>query len=114
MADWSCRRVLITGAGGFIGANLVRTLLEHGAEVHVLVRASTSTWRLDDVLNRVTLHRSDLTDREAVRAAFAGARPQVVVNLAVQGVRLHQRNDPQIIVPNVSGMLSVLEAAAEA
>ncbi|HUF46184.1 MAG TPA: SDR family NAD(P)-dependent oxidoreductase, partial [Vicinamibacterales bacterium] len=74
--------VLITGAAGFVGANLTRRLVERGATVHVLARPSTSLWRLDDVRAQVTVHVADLTDREAVARAVAAADPAVVFHLA--------------------------------
>jgi nucleoside-diphosphate-sugar epimerase len=75
-------RVLVTGATGFIGANIVRALLNQGSEVHVIVRPSSATWRLNDVLVHVETHVASLTDAKALYTAFAGARPAVVLHLA--------------------------------
>lgn len=68
-------RVLVTGATGFIGANVVRALLGAGSDVHVTLRPSSSTWRLDEVLPRVQMHLASLTDPGALDRAFASARP---------------------------------------
>jgi nucleoside-diphosphate-sugar epimerase len=59
------RRVLVTGAGGFIGRHLVTRLTAEHAEVTALTR-----------------DRCDLTDPVAVRSAVAAARPEVVLHLA--------------------------------
>ena len=75
-------RVLVTGASGFIGANLVRSLLAGGAEVHALLRPASAPWRLDGVLGRVRVHSAALTDRGALERAFTEARPAVVFHLA--------------------------------
>jgi nucleoside-diphosphate-sugar epimerase len=75
-------RVLVTGATGFIGANIVRALLDCGSEVHVTVRPSSATWRLGDVLAHVETHVASLTDAHALYSAFARARPAVVLHLA--------------------------------
>ncbi|MGB1061157.1 MAG: GDP-mannose 4,6-dehydratase, partial [Ketobacter sp.] len=42
-------RYLITGGTGFIGSNLVRSLVVQGKEVHLLVRPGSSLWRIDDI-----------------------------------------------------------------
>ena len=47
------KKVLVTGAGGFIGANLVRALLARGDEVHVLSRPESSHWRLTQVKEKL-------------------------------------------------------------
>ena len=40
------KNVLVTGATGFIGANLVRQLLDIGSQVHVLTRKESDKWRI--------------------------------------------------------------------
>jgi nucleoside-diphosphate-sugar epimerase len=76
------RRALVTGASGFIGSHLVARLLREGAEVHVLQRSGTPAPRLAPLLSRLRVWRADVTDRVAVRAAFEGAAPDLVVHLA--------------------------------
>lgn len=53
-------RVLVTGAGGFIGSHVVRTLLDRGHEVALAVRPTTSLKRLGDVVDRVRIVRGDV------------------------------------------------------
>mgnify|MGYP006213296637 CR=1 FL=1 len=43
-------RVLITGAGGFIGANLTRRMISLGHNVHILLHPQSNPWRLNDIL----------------------------------------------------------------
>jgi nucleoside-diphosphate-sugar epimerase len=51
MMDWATKRVLITGAGGFIGSRLAARLVEAGARVRALVRYnSRNDWGLLEVL----------------------------------------------------------------
>lgn len=76
------QRVLVTGAAGFLGANLVRTLLEQRAQVHALTRPSTDLWRLTEVLPRLTIHRVDLTDFQTVQSVVDAVGPDVVFHLA--------------------------------
>jgi dihydroflavonol-4-reductase len=69
---------LVIGGTGFLGANLVRALLEHGHEVRVLHRASSNTFTIDDLpIERVV---GDLNDGESLRRACDGR--QVVYQTA--------------------------------
>ena len=77
--------VLVTGGGGFVGANVVRRLLAGGATVHVLLKDDADPWRLAEIRDRVTIHPVDLLDGGAVRRAFAAIAPASVFHLATHG-----------------------------
>ena len=70
--------VLIAGGAGFIGSHLVRDCLSRGDKVTVLTRTSTDLWRIEDVLDRVTLVRLNLTDGGALAVALRRRPPQRV------------------------------------
>jgi nucleoside-diphosphate-sugar epimerase len=82
MTTWNGRRVLVTGAAGFIGANLVDAFESAGADVHGIVRPSTVRWRLDDVASGPTMHVADLTDVDAIGGIVRDVRPDVVFHAA--------------------------------
>jgi UDP-glucose 4-epimerase len=66
-------KVLVTGGAGFIGSHLVDALVARGDRVAVLDNMSTGrAENLSAVRERIELVKSDLTDREAVRAAVQG------------------------------------------
>jgi nucleoside-diphosphate-sugar epimerase len=73
---------LVTGAAGFVGSHLVRRLLDSGASVHALCRATSDPWRLRDVRDRVTCHRVDLLDADGLRHLVRTVRPSHVFHLA--------------------------------
>lgn len=104
------QRFLITGAAGFIGANLVHQLLSLGAEIHAVVRPTTNLWRLDQVLSKIKLYHVDMTDHNAITACVNETCPDYVVHLAVQGVNPLQRTPAQMITTNVLGTFNLLNA----
>jgi nucleoside-diphosphate-sugar epimerase len=105
--------ILITGATGFLGAGLVRRLLQEGKSVHVLVRPGTNTWRLDGLENRLTVHWADLRDAAAVRRSVAACRPELVYHLAAAGVVCQsQYTRTELLACNVLGTANLLDGLA--
>jgi nucleoside-diphosphate-sugar epimerase len=104
----------VTGASGFVGACAVHALVERGHTIHVLLRESSSAWRLAPVWPRLHVHRADLTDPFATRRAVEAARPKVILNLATYGAYEKQSDAPAILRTNVLGACHLLEAAAAA
>ncbi len=105
-------RVLVTGATGFIGANVVRALLHLGSDVHITVQSSSDPWRLEDVLPHVETHVASLTDADALQRAFVRARPAVVLHLATPRGR-DEAARARILEATVMGAIHLLRLARE-
>ena len=105
-------RVLVTGATGFIGANVVRALLHLGSEVHITVQSSSDPWRLKDVLPHVETHVASLTDADGLQRAFVGARPAVVLHLATPRGR-DEAARARILEATVTGAFHLLRLARQ-
>ena len=103
------RRVLVTGATGFIGGHAVELLHHLGADVHAVARRDDPTSSFD---TPITWHNADLVDHSATLAAVEAAEPEVIVHLAslVKGSR-----DPDLLVPmfaaNTASAVHLLDAA---
>ena len=80
----AAKRALITGITGQDGSYLAELLLEHGYEVHGMVRrASTEKFdRIEQIRDRITLHQGDLLDQRSMVDALRAAQPDEVYNLA--------------------------------
>ena len=73
-------RVLLTGAGGFIGAQVARALLARGAEVHAVVRDRSRAPRLAAIENELTIHEADLVDPAASAQVVVASKPTICVH----------------------------------
>jgi NAD dependent epimerase/dehydratase len=116
--NWNNNKVLITGAGGFIGSHLTERLVQMGAQVRAFVRYnSRNDWGfLEDIsaeiLGNMEVFPGDLTDPFMVRRAVTGC--QLVFHLgALIGVPYSYDAPRQYIEVNVMGTLNVLKACLE-
>jgi UDP-glucose 4-epimerase len=117
--DWQGRRVLVTGAGGFIGSHLVEALAGRGARVRALVRYNSASARgwLDELpaslLPQVEVVAGDIRDGGGVQAAVSGQ--EVVFHLAALVSIPYSYEAPESYIDtNVRGTLNVLEACRRA
>lgn len=125
--DLTNKTVLVTGAAGFIGANLVLALLNTVSPVTVIgfdnvndyYDVSIKEWRLREIEACAAKHpaaryvfiRADLSDRSTVDSVFEQYEPDIVVNLAAQaGVRYSLENPDVYMQSNVIGFYNILEA----
>ena len=104
------KRATVTGASGFVGANLVRRLLEAGHDVHVLLRPGYQAWRLHEVLPQLRVDIVDLGNAESVRAVIAGARPDWIFHLAAYGAYADQTDVEQMVATNITATINLVRA----
>jgi GDP-4-dehydro-6-deoxy-D-mannose reductase len=102
-------RVLVTGAGGFVGPYLVRALAAHGHEVHGLVRRADRPARLVEL--PMVVHVGDLLDGPELAALVGRVGPAAICHLAALSfVPDAERDPPAAYRVNVDGTLAVLGA----
>jgi dihydroflavonol-4-reductase len=101
-------KAFVTGSTGFLGSHVARALLERGADLRLLVRASS---RLDNIADlnaeRVV---GDLRDSESLRRGMSGC--EVVFHVAAD-YRLWAVNGRELYDSNVAGTRNILSAAKE-
>lgn len=104
-------KALVTGAGGFVAANLVRHLLGRGDEPVAILRPGAHSWRLDDIAADVRIEFVDLTCPEDVLRMVVEVRPDVVFNLAARGAYSWQTDLDEMLAVNVRATETLLDAA---
>src|ERR671919_163369 len=107
------KRALITGITGQDGSYLAELLLQHGYEVTGVVRRSSSPnlWRIEHLLDRITLRPADLLDQLSLMRAVQDVRPHEFYNLAAMSFVPASWDQPLLTGDfNSQGVTRVLEA----
>lgn len=119
--------ILVTGAAGFIGSNLVLELLRSLSPVQIIgldnmndyYDVSIKEYRLEQITASAAEHsesqwtfiKGNLADKALIDKIFADYQPEIVVNLAAQaGVRYSITNPDAYIESNLIGFYNILEA----
>lgn len=106
------RRVLVTGATGYVGGRLTRRLVEQGIETHILVRTSSQLATFADIENRLVVHCYD-GSISSMQAAVSSAKPEVVFHLASLYLTQHRAEDlDRLVQSNIQMPTHLLEAMA--
>ncbi len=119
--DLAHKTILVTGAAGFIGANLSQRLLDEVEDVKVIgldsvndyYDVSIKEYRLQQLSDypAFTFIKGNIADKELVTSVFEQYKPEVVVNLAAQaGVRYSITNPDAYVESNLVGFFNILEA----
>ena len=127
MTDLNNKTILVTGAAGFIGSNLVLELMKKVAPVTIIgidnmndyYDVSIKEWRLAAIEELAkektdaswTFVKGSIADKALIDKVFADFSPDIVVNLAAQaGVRYSITNPDAYIESNLIGFYNILEA----
>ena len=112
------KKILVTGAAGFIGFHLSKSLLDDGYEVLGIDNVNDYydpklKWARLDILKKYDnfkFDRVDIADRESITKSFTAFKPYKVVNLAAQaGVRYSIENPYAYMNSNLVGFLNIIE-----
>lgn len=107
-------RILISGATGFIGANLSYFFLKKNFNVHIFLRQNSNPWRLTGILSRLNKHQVDLRQRRKLNQVVKLIRPQVIIHTAAASIyRNQQVMDHEMIDINLTGTVNIINAVNE-
>ena len=119
--DLSQKTILVTGAAGFIGSNLVKELYNRFSDIKVIGFDSVNNYydvklkeyRLTELENfkNFTFIKGNIADKTLIEKVFEEHKPEIVVNLAAQaGVRYSITNPDAYLESNLIGFFNILEA----
>ncbi len=108
------KRVLLTGATGFVGANLCRRLLREGHEVHCLLRPGHNPWRIADVQEHLRIHVVDVADLPGLDPVMQEIRPEWIFHLGAYGAYPWQTDVQQMARTNILGTINLVESGLKA
>lgn len=100
---------LVTGAAGFVGANLLRRLVGKG-EIVATIHPKDQPWRLKGLSAKVKFLKLDLSNFEAVQQVVRKAKPDCIFHLAAYGTYPTQKDFRPIFNANTLGTANLLEA----
>lgn len=115
------KTILVTGAAGFIGSNLVKKIFQEQSEIQVIGIDNMNDYydvrlkenRLEELIqySSFTFIKGNIADKQLINDTFTQYQPQIVVNLAAQaGVRYSITNPDAYIEANLIGFYNILEA----
>lgn len=108
------KRVLVTGATGFIGSHLARRLCKEGAEVHVLLRKGSDKFRIKDIVGNLVSWYGDLTDYQSLCSCIKNSKPQIIFHLATfRNVERDVKLIDFMIDTNIKGTVNLLRSVID-
>jgi len=104
--------IVIFGAGGFIGTNLFRAVLQHRKDVFAVTSKPFIPWRLDDINPKHILH-CNIIKKNQVEEIFKEHRFKTIFDLAAYGAYSKQADVDLIYETNFIGLLNLLEISSQ-
>lgn len=109
-------KLLITGGAGFIGSEVVRQAAKKGLSVSVVdsLTYAGDLIRLEEVKDKITFYRTDISSKEALHNIFEKETPEIVIHLAAESHVDRSIIEPQAFLQtNVMGTFNLLELSKE-
>lgn len=107
------KRALVSGAAGFIGANLVRELIKKKVSVTSLISSGGNAWRLNGVNEEMDIIEADIRDRLSLKKAIGNRRFDLIFNLAVSHGHHGPGDQNEALETSLIGTANLLETALE-
>ncbi len=107
--------ILITGASGFVGANLLYRLIKKKIppkKIHLILRKSSNSWRIKEVLKKISVHVIDLRNETETFMLLKKIKPKTIFHLATHGAYPYQENNErEIVETNIIGTFNLIRAS---
>lgn len=108
------KTILITGATGFIGSNILRYYaLKKKYKCYITIRSGSKLDRINDCRNKTNLVNCDLTNPQILKNQLLKIKPDVIIHTATYGGFSYQSDPKKIINANINGTFNLLQTASE-
>ena len=103
-------KILITGAAGFLGANLTKFFYNNNKNISILIKKKSNLWRINDIKKELDIHYVNIKNKKEVFTKIKEIKPDYVYHFTTYGVYPSQNNFEEIIKTNILGTSNILHA----
>lgn len=104
------RKILVTGASGFIGSHIAKRMVRENARVSVFARETSDLWRLDEEKNDIAVYRADIRNFDQLDLQIGKIQPDYVFHMAAYGVDSRQKDWIVATNTNIVGTIHLIKS----
>ena len=106
-------KILVTGATGFIGANVAIHLANEGHEIYGLSRNGEYNWRLEDERDSIRLVKCDISSYEETYSTIENVKPDGIIHCSQYGAYPKEKSNKIMFETNNTGLFNIIDACTK-
>ena len=101
------KRIVITGANGFLGSNLTRFFLKKGYDVHITVRKSSDLWRIKEIIAELSVSYLNKSSKEEFEDVIQFVKPDTLINAIGADQKKYIRDESSTWFGNIDCLVNI-------
>jgi len=107
-------KILVTGATGFVGSHLAHRLVAEGHDVHVLIREHSDMWRIKNIVDKITVHEGELSNKNSIASIIDTIKPEGVFHMAALTITSGMSEGAlEMVNVNLLGTINLIDALSQ-